>query len=145
MSYNVLAVYDVLATRIGKRKGINPFLPPPLRLQGCQNVGGVSRGSEATGRPTQANGTSSRRTGGVAYTDLLCDVLNSFYYHYLIPKCILFYWIIFNFKTRQIIITFFYYEWSIIKSIFLPYSYFLLSIIIHFSIIFFKVCKFYFY
>ena len=27
MSHNVLAVYDVLATRIGKRKGINPFLP----------------------------------------------------------------------------------------------------------------------
>ena len=27
MTHNVPAVYDVLATRIGKRKGINPFLP----------------------------------------------------------------------------------------------------------------------
>ena len=27
MAHNVLAVYDVLATRISKRKGINPFLP----------------------------------------------------------------------------------------------------------------------
>jgi hypothetical protein len=53
IAHNVPAVYDVLATRIGKRKGINPFLPAfAFAYTGCQNVGVVSRGSEAGGRPT---------------------------------------------------------------------------------------------
>jgi hypothetical protein len=46
MAYNVPAVYDVLVARISKRKGDKSILTPPLRLQGVQNVGEVSRGNE---------------------------------------------------------------------------------------------------
>jgi hypothetical protein len=46
MSHNVPAVYDVLDARISKRKGDKSILNPPLRLQGVQNVGEVSRGNE---------------------------------------------------------------------------------------------------
>jgi hypothetical protein len=48
MTHNVLGVNDVWAARIGKRKGVQFILTPPLRLQGGPNVGVVSRGSETT-------------------------------------------------------------------------------------------------
>jgi hypothetical protein len=45
MAHNGPAVYDVLAARTGKRKGVQSILTPPLRLQGGQNVAEVLRGS----------------------------------------------------------------------------------------------------
>jgi hypothetical protein len=38
MLFNVLAVYEVLGARIGKRKCVQYILTPPLRLQGTQNL-----------------------------------------------------------------------------------------------------------
>jgi hypothetical protein len=52
MSSNVPAVYEVLGARISKHKGGQSILTPTLCLQGTQNLGGVSRGSEPEGRPT---------------------------------------------------------------------------------------------
>ena len=45
LAHNVPAVYDVLAARTGKRKGMQSILTPPLRLQGGQNVAEVLRGN----------------------------------------------------------------------------------------------------
>jgi hypothetical protein len=45
MSHNVLAVYDVLAARMIKRKGVPSILTLSLRLQGGQNVAEVLRGN----------------------------------------------------------------------------------------------------
>jgi hypothetical protein len=39
IAHNVPAVYDVLAARIGKRKGINPFLPA-FAFAGLPKCGG---------------------------------------------------------------------------------------------------------
>jgi len=35
IAHNVSAVYEVLGARIGKRKGIQSILTPPLRFQGA--------------------------------------------------------------------------------------------------------------
>jgi hypothetical protein len=48
MSHNGPAVYDVLASRTGKGKGLNPFLPA-FAFAGGKNVAEVLRENEAVG------------------------------------------------------------------------------------------------